>query len=279
MYYLKTESFHTDTPVYQKLDGGDNTFFFADARVAKDYATTGLYERDVIRWTCDSLLPSGKDYVDIGAHHGIYTVEMAKKGHVHAFECSPKSFNYLCANIALRDLHYKVTTHNVALGPTTGTTPYYIRDPKDGGGNGVCSFDYDTQRQTPSIQVPMHTLDSYGLSNIGFLKLDVEAGGHGIPLRRASNLSLRLASVSRISDHPDPRMGRHLPRRAFLVGMKGGQNLPCGIRKSCPSVVVEIENRDKRSREVHIPIFNLVEVVCDQLVSLGDGLRSATVAR
>ena len=174
MYYLKTESFHTETPVYQKLEGGDNTFFFADARVAKDYATTGLYERNVIRWTCDNLLPSGKAFVDIGAHHGIYTVEMAKKGHVHAFECSPKSFNYLCANLALRDLHYQVTPHNVALGPTAGTTPYYIRDPKDGGGNGVCSFDYDTQRQTPSIQVPMQTLDSFGLTNIGFIKIDVE---------------------------------------------------------------------------------------------------------
>lgn len=174
MYYLKTQSVFTETPVYQKLDGGDGAFFFSEARVAKDYATTGLYERDIIEWARDTLVTPGKDVLDIGAHYGIYAVELAKKAHVHAFECSPKSFNYLCANIALRDLHTKITRYNVALGNETGTTSYYVRDPKDGGGNGIVKFDYDVQRNTPAISVPLRTLDSFGLTNIGFIKLDVE---------------------------------------------------------------------------------------------------------
>lgn len=175
MYYLKTESLFTDTPVYQRLDGGDGTFLFAESRVAKDYAMTGLYERVIIRWVCETFVQPGKAVLDIGAHHGIYTVDMAKKAdHVHAFECSPKSFNYLCANLALRDLHTKVTPYRVALGATSGETSYYVRDPGDGGGNGIVQFDYDRQRDTPAITVPMKTLDSFGLTNIGFIKLDVE---------------------------------------------------------------------------------------------------------
>lgn len=174
MYYLKTKSIFTDTPVYQKLDGGEDTFFFSDARVAKDYAMTGLYEQSLIQWTCESLLPPGKDVLDIGAHSGIYAVDMAKKAHVHAFECSPKSFNYLCANIALRNLHSAVTPYRVALGNRTGETLYYVRDSGDGGGNGIVPFDYDRHRNTPTVSVPVRTLDSFHLSNIGFIKLDVE---------------------------------------------------------------------------------------------------------
>ena len=174
MYYLKTQSISTETPLYQKLEGGEDTFFFSEARVAKDYATTGLYERDIIRWACDTFVTPEMDVLDIGAHYGIYTVEMAKKTHVHAFECSPKSFNYLCANIALRDLHFRVTPHRVALGAASGEASYYVRDPKDGGGNGIVPFDYDRIHATPSIRVPMRTLDSFELSNIGFIKLDVE---------------------------------------------------------------------------------------------------------
>lgn len=174
MYYLKSKSLLTDTPVYQKLDGEDS-FFFPEHRVAKDYAATGPYEQPIIDWACNSLVPAGKDVIDIGAHCGIYTVALAKKvNRVYSFECSPKTFNYLCANIALRGLDYRVTKYNVALGSSEGTTSYYIRDPNDGGGNGICRFDYDEKRQTESIEVPVRTLDSFGLKNIGFIKIDVE---------------------------------------------------------------------------------------------------------
>jgi FkbM family methyltransferase len=174
MYYLKTRSLGTDTPIYQKLEGGDDTFFFPEARVAKDYAMTGLYEQSIIQWACDTFVHPGKDVLDIGAHCGIYTVEMAKKTHVHAFECSPRSFTYLCANLALRNIQSNVTPYRVALGNAVGRASYYVRDPKDGGGNGIIPFDYDRQRSTPTISVPMATLDSFELSNIGFIKLDVE---------------------------------------------------------------------------------------------------------
>lgn len=99
-----------------------------------------------------------------------------KANHTYAFECSPKSFNYLCANIALNNLDYKVSKYNVALSNEKGSVDYLIRDSGDGGGNGISKFDYDIKNNTPTLKVPTNTLDSFDLQNIGFIKIDVE--GH-----------------------------------------------------------------------------------------------------
>ena len=177
MYHIKVQSYDSEEPLFTKIRGGDGTFFVPEARVAKDYFRTGIYERGYIDWAFNNFAREDKAVIDIGAHIGLYTVEMAKKAnHVYSFECSPKSFNYLCANIALHDIPYKVTKYNIALSDKEGFTPYYIRDPKDGGGNGISGFDIDIQKQIPTIQVPTKLLDSYGLTNINFIKIDVE--GH-----------------------------------------------------------------------------------------------------
>jgi FkbM family methyltransferase len=177
MYLIKEKSYNSDTPVYMKLPNNDNNMFIPEARVAKDYFNTGFYERGYVDWSVENFVSSDKDVIDIGAHIGWYTVALAKKAnHVFSFECSPKSFNYLCANIALNNLDYKVTKFNYALSNETGVTPYYIRDPNDGGGNGISKFEYDNVKNTPHINVPKNTLDSYNLTNIGFIKIDVE--GH-----------------------------------------------------------------------------------------------------
>jgi FkbM family methyltransferase len=177
MYHCKVESINSDEPIYQKLQGGKDHFFFAEARVARDYVRTGLYERSIINWSIDNFSSQDKAFIDIGAHMGHYTCNWAwKSKHVYSFECSPKSFNYLCANIALQEQNYNVTKYNVALSNKEGIMKYYIRDPKDGGGNGICKLDHDDTKNTPYIEVPTKTLDSFKLRNIGFIKIDVE--GH-----------------------------------------------------------------------------------------------------
>ena len=177
MYYCRVESFNTEDPVYQKLRGGKDYFFFVEARVAKDYVSRGLYEKSIIDWAMDNFVTGDKVCVDIGAHMGHYALNMARKAkRVVAFECSPQSFNYLCANIALQDLNYSIDKYNVALSNTEGTAKYYIRDRLDGGSNGISKFNRDDNEHNPCIEVPTRTLDSFGLKNVGFLKIDVE--GH-----------------------------------------------------------------------------------------------------
>jgi len=175
MYHIKTESYNSNEPLYTKLRDGPGTLFVPEARVAKDYFNTGLYERGYIQWAVENFADPTKDIIDIGAHIGMYTVAFGPKvNRVHSFECSPKSFNFLSANLLLHDLSYKVNTYRCALSDKEGTTKYFIRDPGDGGGNGISGFERDAK--TPTIDVPMKTLDSFGLTNIGFIKIDVE--GH-----------------------------------------------------------------------------------------------------
>lgn len=177
MYLIKEKSYNSEIPIYMKLPNNDSIMFIPEARVAKDYFNTGFYERGYVDWAVENFVSGDKNVIDIGAHIGWYTVALAgKANHVFSFECSPKSFNYLCANIALNNLDYKVTKYNCALSNEIGTTPYYIRDPNDGGGNGISKFEYDNIKNTPHIDVPKNTLDSYNLTNIGFIKIDVE--GH-----------------------------------------------------------------------------------------------------
>jgi hypothetical protein len=177
MFIIKEKSFHSENPIYQKIQTTDELMFIPEARVAKDYFNTGFYETGYIDWCCDNFIKSEHNVLDIGAHIGWYSVKFAKHAkHVYSFECSPKSFNYLCANIALNSKDYKITKYNCALSNENGFTNYYIRDPRDGGGNGISKFDYDVIHNTPYIEVPTKTLDSFEIKNVNFIKIDVE--GH-----------------------------------------------------------------------------------------------------
>ena len=98
---------------------------------------------------------------------------MAKKAsHTYSFECSPKTFCYLAANVALHQLEYQVSLHNCALGAEAKEVDYIVRS-EDGGGNGVKQLS-SVDKYFKTIKVPMKTLDSFGLNNIGFIKIDVE---------------------------------------------------------------------------------------------------------
>jgi len=177
MFLIKEKSYNTEEPVYTRLPIEKKLMLIPEARVAKDYFNTGFYEGHYVNWVTENFIKPEYNVIDIGAHIGWYTVRMAEKAkHVYSFECSPKSFNYLCANIALNGLDYKVTKYNVALSTEPGVCKYYIRDSNDGGGNGISHFEYDKIHNTPSIDVPSETLDKYELTNVNFIKIDVE--GH-----------------------------------------------------------------------------------------------------
>ena len=195
MYHIKVQSYDTEHPLYNKLQDGSGTLFVPEARVAKDYFKNGLYEQGYIQWAVEKFADNTKNIIDIGAHIGMYTMAFGKKvNRVYSFECSPKSFNFLCANLLLHDLSYKVTKYNVALSDKEGISKYYIRDPLDGGGNGIAGFARDVN--TPTIDVPTITLDSLGLNNINFIKIDVE--GHEEQVLRGAVKTLKRNNYPKI---------------------------------------------------------------------------------
>jgi FkbM family methyltransferase len=158
---------------FEKLEKEDTTLFFPDYQTAQWFYSTGIPERDLIMWTKETLISTDKVFLDIGAHVGTYSWSCGQKAlHTYSFECNPRVFCYLAANIALHGLEEKVTPYSYALGNETKKIDYYIRS-ADGGGNGVKQLHADDDRHK-KISVEMRTLDSFQFENVGCIKIDVE---------------------------------------------------------------------------------------------------------
>ena len=170
MFYLRERSFGSDDPICMKLRP-DCLFFPRDRGIASDWFRTGIYEYPLIDWAA-TLIDPAKIFVDIGAHVGTYSLGIAPHcAGVISFECFPRTYNHLCANIALRELDHKILPHRTALGNRKGSVTYTIRSPSDGGGNTCLDLEDKSLQQ---VTLPITTLDSFDLNNIGLMKLDVE---------------------------------------------------------------------------------------------------------
>lgn len=141
----------------------------------------GLMESSLIEWS-QQLMLEGKVFIDVGANIGTYTFNYAinpKVLRTHAFEANPEMMKYLQAGLILNGLYDRVETYQVALGSpeqaVQGKTTFWFV----AGGWGT------TNRSIPdspkwkderkiSFDVEVRTLDSYGLENIGLIKMDVE---------------------------------------------------------------------------------------------------------
>eukprot|EP00439_Symbiodinium_sp_Y106_P088183 s1_g719.t1 len=115
---------------------------------------------------------AGSANVDIGANKGVYTYQLARWGETIAFEPIPQ----LASNLAKAD-YPNVTVHQCVLGEKEGTqvlhVPYHKK--KRGALNTPSASlrDQDSDGML-AIDVEAKTLDSCGLDDIGFIKIDVE---------------------------------------------------------------------------------------------------------
>lgn len=179
MYFFHEGSHKSQEPNFIKFppvskDVRQNQpMFFPEIEVAKWFFDVGMAEKQLILSTYDNLIDSNKNFIDIGSHVGTYSWMIGKKAkHTFSFECSPTTFCFLCANIALHNLTEKVTPFPFALGNDERTIDYIVRS-ADGGGNGVKSLSSEDNTRK-KIPVMMKTLDSFHFDNIGLIKIDVE---------------------------------------------------------------------------------------------------------
>jgi FkbM family methyltransferase len=109
--------------------------------------------------------------IDIGANKGVYThVLSGLCQSVEAFEPNPKIYRIL-----KRALPTNVTAHQVALSDTTGTAELIVPMYRGGFSNQTASLNPRKRNDgARSVKVPQRTLDSYGFTNVGFIKIDVE---------------------------------------------------------------------------------------------------------
>lgn len=133
----------------------------------------GVPETTLIDWAA-SLLQPDKVFIDAGAHVGTWSISFTHGNrcrHAHAFEPQRKTFNALCGSIALSNLDEKITPYNVALGSKEGSIDLRLVSP-DGGRSSTLALPYNSSVLTEKVKV--RTLDSFELSNVGLIKIDVE---------------------------------------------------------------------------------------------------------
>jgi FkbM family methyltransferase len=111
--------------------------------------------------------------LDVGANIGVHTLDMAAaadaKGTVIAFEPQGFLHQILCTNILLNELHNVQAIHG-GLGRERGQAWIPPLDYNAAGNFGGVSL----QRETGGERVVVAPLDSLGLAQCHFIKIDVE---------------------------------------------------------------------------------------------------------
>lgn len=117
------------------------------------------------------LVDGNRIAIDIGANKGVYTHLLSRICQsVEAFEPNPKIYHIL-----KRALPSNVVAHQVALSDATGTAELIVPMYRGGFSNQTASLNPRKRNEgARSVHVPQRTLDSYGFSNVGFIKIDVE---------------------------------------------------------------------------------------------------------
>lgn len=136
------------------------------------YIQNGLFEKHLIEWS-KQFCRKDKNMLDIGAHSGTYTVSLAQHcNHIYSFEPQKMTYYSLCGSVALSNIK-NVTCLNIGLGSQeqVGTKLLNIVS-LDGGGSSLHSNNHNTILASEEIEIK--TLDSLNITNIGFIKIDVE---------------------------------------------------------------------------------------------------------
>lgn len=117
------------------------------------------------------IVPAGRTAVDVGANKGVYARVLAGlASDVHAFEPNPRVFRWL-----ERALPDNVTAHQAALSDRDGEVDLYL--PRRGrrySGSGGSLNSRKAEAKHGTVRVSARTLDSCGLGDVGFIKIDVE---------------------------------------------------------------------------------------------------------
>lgn len=136
----------------------------------------GIFESELIGWACENYKNPEKIFVDIGAHMGTYSFNLAPHfKHTHAFEAQKKTYECLAGGIALNNLSDKVTSYHCALTSpeeSGGSTTLRIVS-EDGGGSSIKDL-YSTSSPITTEETETECLDDFELEDIGLIKIDVE---------------------------------------------------------------------------------------------------------
>lgn len=117
------------------------------------------------------LVVTGQTAIDVGTNFGLWSYKLSKLFHkVEAFE------PLVGCTAELKALRAKnITVHDVALSSVEGYRELHVPIANGRLRDGLATFG-NVAGEYKTIAVPVRTLDSYNLSNVAFIKIDVE--GH-----------------------------------------------------------------------------------------------------
>ena len=151
----------------------------------------GEFETSELRFV-ESYLEAGMTVLDIGAHHGLYSLLAAKRvgknGRVRSFEPSPRECKSLKQNLRINRCR-NVQVESFALGSSAGRAELFLVE----GAEDVCNSLRPPAAEVAVAKVPVEvrSLDEYleqqRIKKVDFIKLDVE-GAELEVLRGASRL-------------------------------------------------------------------------------------------
>lgn len=127
----------------------------------------------------ERFLKEGMTVLDIGAHHGFYTILASKKvgpaGRVIAFEPSPREERRLLLHLKLNHCN-NVKVEPLALAGQDGDATFFIMEGRDTVFNSLRPP--AVSRPTEKITVSTSTLDNYlkkeRIHHVDFIKIDAE---------------------------------------------------------------------------------------------------------
>ena len=126
------------------------------------------------------LVPTGGTCLDVGANHGAYTLQFARKvgkhGRVYSFEPDDYVFSRLEYNCRINGFEDRVRCYNLAMTNLTGPRSFYRSDRAHSGWGSLVEFS-DIAVQTERVQGI--TMDDFlaeqDIRTVDLLKVDVEA--------------------------------------------------------------------------------------------------------
>ena len=172
-YFILTKSKDDDVSDNRnkQIINMDKLMFILPSNNLSYYSNHGLFESSLMEWAKQFCF-GNKITLDIGAHSGTYSLCLANRSqHVYSFEPQRMTYYSLCGSVALSNLK-NVTCLNYGLGSPeqVGEKELFIVSNDGGGSTLIKSQSNVLTTETVNIR----TLDSLGLKNIGFIKMDVE---------------------------------------------------------------------------------------------------------
>ena len=117
-----------------------------------DHLSHGGHETALVQ-IAKSLLPEGGTFLDIGAHVGLYTLNLAlKASHVYAIEANPKTYETLLSNIKANAATHEAEVHsvNLAAWDSFETLSLIDANDKETGGSTRCESNKHRSRFDPA---------------------------------------------------------------------------------------------------------------------------------